>query len=118
MLVMRTHCHNPTARKMEVHDFSTRIIFFKSIQREILNYDAKPVYVSNSAYPNILTRKHFSGVAMELFPYLAIRKSSTMWPSEEIYFNCVVYCGQENVRLYAGCVPSAHLWIHVLGRCV
>lgn len=23
-----THCHNPTARKMEVHDFPTRVIFF------------------------------------------------------------------------------------------
>lgn len=23
-----THCHNPTARKMEVHDFPTRTIFF------------------------------------------------------------------------------------------
>lgn len=23
-----THCHNPTARKMEVHDFPAHVIFF------------------------------------------------------------------------------------------
>lgn len=42
------------------------------------------------------------------------KKGSTMWPSYKIYFNCVVYCGQENVRLYAGCVLLTHLWIHVV----
>lgn len=40
-----------------------------------VNFDTKPVYVSSSAYLSILIRKHLSGVAMELFPYLAVTKT-------------------------------------------
>lgn len=87
-LVMRTHIVTIPRRE----EWSSRLsraycfLFFLSLSQcrakscSSLNYYTKPVYASQSAYPNILTCKHFFSVAMELFPCLAGKKRSSVGP--------------------------------------
>lgn len=92
------YCHNPTARKF----MTFQLFFFFSVYDPLsqysaiscsqLNYDTNPVYFYISAHPNILVWKCFSLV--EVLPF-----GCAVWPLQEIYFNCVVYCGQGNIEL-------------------